>query len=49
MIEDLLVMTYTDEVRPFFKDFNSLGELEIDFDPPQANVPASWAALWDDE
>ena len=25
------------------------GELRIKFEPPRADVPAEWAALWDEE
>ena len=37
-----------EEITPMFEDFSPAGELWIRFEPPDANVPETWAALWDD-
>ena len=37
------------EIVPVFEEFSPAGELWIRFDPPDADVPETWAALWDDE
>ena len=36
------------EIVPMFEDFSPAGELQIRFMPPDADVPDTWAALWDE-
>lgn len=36
-------------IEPLITDLNAAGELQIEFDPPVAKVPESWAALFDEE
>lgn len=38
-----------EDIVPVISELNAAGELSIDFDPPNASVPDSWDALWDQE
>ena len=38
-----------EEITPLIKEMTAAGEIIIEFDPPNSNVPDNWQDLWDDK
>ena len=38
-----------EEITPLIKEMTAAGEIRIEFDPPNSNVPDNWQDLWDDK